>query len=207
MMHDNFLEKTEVQGNLKRLRDAVDTILQHTQWPPYPLTPPELTTISINLKRTAATGSANKWTGLSGRLRDLTTGEAMGAQNDYTIWNEEVPSYLVKLVKQLEKTHDFQAGRVRLSNLKSMMCLRTHADWDQRYHLAIQTNLSTFFYNNTTHRHNLQYEGVTHLGNFSGVGYHIPADGFFYKANTLLPHTAVNSGPDDRIHLVVDICP
>jgi hypothetical protein len=204
---ENFLTKTNVSGNLDDLEDSLKQILQYAWWPALPAIPSELKTISINLKRTSSTPHAEKWGGLSGRIVDENNGTRWTEQREYTIWNEEVPKYIRKLVKRLEKTYDFQSGRVRLSNLRPLQCLRSHADNEQRFHLAIRTNPGVFFYNITVQQPNSQYSSVADLENFSGVGYHIPADGFFYKSNTLLPHTAVNTGKGDRIHLVVDICP
>jgi hypothetical protein len=204
---ENFLTKTNVSGNLDDLDVSLKQILQYAWWPALPITPIELKTISINLKRTSSTPYAEKWGGLSGRIVDENNGTPLINQHEYTIWNAEVPKYIRKLVRRLEKTYDFQSGRVRLSNLRPLQCLRSHADNEQRFHLAIRTNPGVFFYNITGWQPNSQYSSVADLENFSGVGYHIPADGFFYKSNTLLPHTAVNTGKGDRIHLVVDICP
>ena len=204
--NENFLTKTETQCDLIQLNDSLQYVLQYTNWPLSPSIPHELTTISINLKRTNHTPIEEKWTGVSGRLRALNDGKILVRQQDYIIWNEEVPEYIKKLVGSLEKEHNFQAGRVRFSNLKPMVCLNTHADSEQRFHLAITTNPHVFFYNNTFKEKNTQYSSIDQLHNFSGVGYHIPVDGFFYKSNTLFSHTAVNSGWSDRIHLVVDIC-
>jgi len=205
--NENFLIKTDISVDLDELRLSMLCVLKHAYWPNIPSVPSELKTISINLKRTASTSHAEKWGGLSGRIVDENDGKRLTNQHEYTVWNEEVPKYIRKIVKKLEKAYNFQSGRVRLSNLRPLQCLRSHADNEQRFHLAIRTNPGVFFYNITGWQPNLQYSSVADLENFSGVGYHIPADGFFYKSNTMLPHTAVNTGTGDRIHLVVDICP
>lgn len=204
---EKFLTKTDVSVDLDNLKVSMMHILQYVCWPALPAIPSELKTISINLKRTSSTSQEEKWGGLSGRIVDENDGTRWTEQCEYTIWNEEVPEYIKKIVGRLEKTYNFQSGRVRLSNLKPLQCLRSHVDNEQRFHLAIQTNPGVFFYNITVQQPNSQYSSITNLENFSGVGYHIPADGFFYKSNTLLSHTAVNTGKGDRIHLVVDICP
>ena len=205
--NDNFLTKTQIQGSLNKLRVSMAHILTYAQWPVSGPLPQHLTSISINLKRTELIPVHEKWTGLSGRLTGIGDDKVLVRQQDFTIWNEEVPKYIKKLVNALEEEYNFRSGRVRLSNLKSMVCLNTHADLEQRFHLAITTNPRVFFYNNTFEVKNTQYSSLDQLDNFSGVGYHIPADGFFYKSNTFFPHTAINSGWTDRVHLVVDICP
>jgi len=205
--NENFLIKTDISVDLDELKLSMLYVLKYTYWPDVPSVPSELKTISINLKRTAYTPHAGKWRGLSGRIVDENDGTPLINQSEHTEWNEEVPKYIRKIVKKLEKAYNFQSGRVRLSNLKSLQCLRSHSDNEQRFHLAIITNPGAFFYNNTKWQPNSQYSSMSNLENFSGVGYHIPADGFFYKSNTMMPHTAINSGKGDRIHLVVDICP
>lgn len=196
---DEFLTKTDVKGDVDELKNSLRHILQFTNWPAPPASPMLLNTISINLKRTDRTPTNQQWSGLSGRIRHPDTGRTFVTQQEYTIWNEKVPKYIRKLVAKLETAYQFQSGRVRLSNLPPMVCLRTHSDLEQRFHLAITTNPDVFFYNNT-------YQSQSSR-QFSGFGYHIPVDGFFYKANTYLAHTAINSGDSDRIHLVVDIVP
>ena len=202
-----FLTKTSVFVDIDEIKASITQILKYTYWPLVPSIPSELKTISINLKRTAFTSQEEKWGGLSGRIVDENDGRPLTTQHRYNTWNEEVPKYIRKVVGKLEKKYNFRAGRVRLSNLKSLQCLRSHSDHEQRFHLAVITNPGVFFYNNTKYQPNVQYSSMSNLENFSGVGYHIPADGFFYKSNTMIPHTAANTGKGDRIHLVVDICP
>lgn len=196
---DEFLTKTSVKGDVDELKNSLRHILQFTNWPAPPASPTLLNSISINLKRTDRTPANQQWSGLSGHIRRSDSGKFIVTQQEYTIWNEKVPKYIRKLVAKLETAYQFRSGRVRLSNLPPMVCLRSHSDLEQRFHLAITTNPDVFFYNNT-------YQSQS-SHQFSGFGYHIPVDGFFYKANTYLSHTAINSGNSDRIHLVVDIVP
>ena len=204
---ENFLTKTSNCVDLNELKTAMLDVLKYAHWPDVPLLPSELETISINLKRIPSILQKDKWHSLSGRIVDVTSGARLVNQHEFTVWNEEVPRYIKKIVRKLERAYNFQSGRVRLCNLRSLQCLRSHSDHEQRFHLAITTNPGVFFYNVTQWQPNPQYYSIADLKNFSGVGYHIPADGFFYKSYTMLPHTAVNTGKDDRIHLVVDICP
>ena len=204
---ENFLTKTSNYIDLNELKTSMLHVLKYAHWPDVPSFPVDLETISINLKRIPSVLQEDKWNSLSGRIVDVNTGAKLVNQHEYTVWNEEVPRYIRKIVRKLERAYNFQSGRVRLSNLRPLQCLHSHADNEQRFHLAILTNPSAFFYNGTGRQPNSQYSSIADLKNFSGVGYHIPADGFFYKSNTMLPHTAVNTGKSDRIHLVVDICP
>lgn len=77
----------------------------------------------------------------------------------------------------------FRLGRVRLMMSKPRTCLSWHTDAQRRLHIPIITN-----------------EGARLV--IEDEANHLPADGSVYIANTLLPHTAFNSGHQPRIHLV-----
>jgi len=215
---NNFLEKTSVQGNLDKIQHAIQEILKHTQWPTVTKDLTELTSISINLKRSSSTTIENKWIGGSGRLIEYkdnsqlfktVDGVKKTTQDDFTIWNEEVPDYLKKLVYALEKAYNFKSGRVRISRLPPLVSLNLHFDNEERFHLAVKTNPSVFFYNqfsDQTNLKNYKYQQQIDAGlNCAGIAYHIPADNYFYKLDTTATHTAVNAGMSDRIHLIVDV--
>jgi hypothetical protein len=160
---NNFLEKTSVQGNLDKIQHAIQEILKHTQWPTVTKDLTELTSISINLKRSSSTKIENKWIGGSGRLIEYKNanqlfktvdGVKKTTQDAFTIWNEEVPDYLKKLVYALEKAYNFKSGRVRISRLPPLVSLNLHFDNEERFHLAVKTNPSVFFYNQFSDQNN-----------------------------------------------------
>ena len=69
--------------------------------------------------------------------------------------------------------------------------LSIHPDAEPRYHIALQTSPRALFLD------------CTQEGDVMAKAYHIPADGYFYKVNTLREHTVFNGGWDPRIHLVL----
>lgn len=79
-----------------------------------------------------------------------------------------------------------QVGQARLLYLESGETYTAHADPDDRYHLAITTNSYSYL-----------------LDLDSKKLHHIPVDGFIYKMDTGITHTASNFGPRTRIHLNV----
>jgi len=75
-------------------------------------------------------------------------------------------------------------GRMRLMKLSPRECYTFHKDDNVRYHLAVRTNPKAF----------VAFE--------AGLR-HIPADGRLYRVDTTVPHTALNGGGEDRIHVVI----
>jgi hypothetical protein len=78
------------------------------------------------------------------------------------------------------------SGRMRLNVLPNKKCYRMHIDPNLiRYHFAIFTNDNCF----------ILYKDKKH--------YHIPANGYCYKMDARIDHTALNAGKENRIHLVI----
>lgn len=80
----------------------------------------------------------------------------------------------------------FPFGRTRIMWIPPQKCYPIHSDHSIRYHLALDTN-----------------DGAFILYPEAGKLYHIPADGYLYKMDARVPHTAVNCGPLTRAHMVI----
>ena len=93
-------------------------------------------------------------------------------------------TFLHEIYLKISQISPLPIGRVRLMKLNPGATYSLHRDNSIRYHLAIKTNPQSFL--------RFKDKGLQH----------IPADGKVYVTNTLLEHTAVNNGADERIHLV-----
>lgn len=80
----------------------------------------------------------------------------------------------------------FPFGRTRIMWVPPQKCYPIHTDHSFRYHLALDTHDGAFFF----------YPEA-------GKVYQIPADGYLYKMDATVPHTAVNCGPLARVHMVI----
>lgn len=93
-------------------------------------------------------------------------------------------SFFHSLYQEVSNASPLPIGRVRMMKLKPKACYSFHRDNSVRFHLVIHTNPGAYL-----------------IFKENGL-YHLPADGQIYATNTLLEHTAMNSGDSDRIHLV-----
>lgn len=107
------------------------------------------------------------------------------AEADYSVITEP---FIGTAIERLLKKLPFQFGRTRLMRMRPKSCLSIHADPTRRYHLALITNPGCFLV------------GVSDQG---GSFHHIPADGHLYETDTHRTHTALNTGNQDRYHLVI----
>lgn len=76
-------------------------------------------------------------------------------------------------------------GRVRIMKLRSKTCLSWHVDLTRRLHYPMKTHKGCFMIINDELKH-------------------LP-EGEWWMADTLPEHTAINSGKEDRLHLVAAI--
>jgi hypothetical protein len=77
-------------------------------------------------------------------------------------------------------------GRTRLMCVPPQSCYPVHADETIRYHLAVSSHPYAF----------IVYPFIEKV-------YNIPEDGYLYRMDPRVPHTAVNCGPIRRFHLVI----
>jgi hypothetical protein len=76
-------------------------------------------------------------------------------------------------------------GRLRIMRLHIRRCMSVHQDTTMRIHLPLITNPQALM-----------------IFPDHAIISHMPADGHVYLTNTLLPHTAMNGGLEERCHLV-----
>lgn len=90
-----------------------------------------------------------------------------------------------QIYQALKNSLPFELGRMRILKLAPRSCYSMHEDDGVRFHIALKTNSHAYLV-------------------FKNSGaYHIPADGSVYGSNTMLEHTAMNGGLEERIHLVL----
>ena len=93
-------------------------------------------------------------------------------------------------LERLLRNLPFGYGRSRLMRMPPKSCLSIHADPTPRYHYALITNPNCY---------------IVAVSGKNGAFHHIPADGHLYQMDAHRTHTAMNTGKNDRFHLV--ICP
>jgi hypothetical protein len=172
---DKLLYSLGINVDVDRLQDELKYILTLTQW--HPLN----NQISVQYR---AGDDEDIWYSGGGKLGEWIDGKwcPFFDERDFNIINPALKgSYLDQVLNSMPVT----AVRARLMRLKPKSCYSIHVDRTARYHIALHTNQHARFIftkNNQVHQ--------------------IPADGNVYFANTVLEHTAINGGQDDRIHLV-----
>lgn len=130
-------------------------------------------------------GAANKLYDSVGTLWNAEEKRFISAEKDYSIFVEELMgSYFYELYQTLP----FKIGRMRLMGLDAKSCYTLHPDREYRYHIAITTNPQCFmlFYDKSINQ-----------------AVHIPADGYVYKMDARIMHTALNASFKERVHLVM----
>jgi hypothetical protein len=114
----------------------------------------------------------------------------MGKETDFTEWNS-VGAYTKSVIDELATSMGVKFGRIRYMRLLPKTGLSVHPDFEPRYHLVLKTNPYAY------------YLDCTPDNEVQAKCYHIPADGFFYKVDTLRNHSVFNGGWENRIHLVL----
>lgn len=173
-MSRDLVQSTELQFDLTRLQAAVDAVLAvHPFRPGHQL---NLTT------REAAAQSPYE---LSGSLYDVPERKALHWEQEFKYFLREFEgTYLHEVYKTVNEALGGTVGRVRLMRLQPRECYTFHKDDNVRYHLAVRTHRAAF----------IAFQSGLH---------HIPADGRVYRVDTTQPHTALNGGREDRVHLVI----
>jgi hypothetical protein len=130
------------------------------------------------------------WNDASGSLYDKEQKHFIGKESDFTEWNS-VGLYTKYAIESLSKETGMKFGRIRYMRLMPKTGLSVHPDFEPRYHFALKTNPYSYFMDCTPN------------GELQAKAYHLPADGYFYKVDTLRNHTVFNGGWEPRIHLVL----
>ena len=139
-------------------------------------------------------GCNNQWKDAIGGLYDRVTNTQLASESDFTEWNTLVPAYLKLMLEKLATAEHVKWGRVRLMKLMPKTGLSMHFDTEPRYHAVLTTNENAII-----------SQCYKNAGMLRAVGYHIPADEYWYKIDTTVEHFVFNGGWEPRIHLVA--CP
>jgi hypothetical protein len=191
-MENQFIKKLNNTANLDAIKECVEHILLLRPWPNGSI---EDCSIVNQIGLTHRQLATNEWLDASGGGKDNQAGKL---ETEFNVWNKHLPINLIDSITGFAKEHNFTPGRVRLMRLMPKTGLMMHQDTEQRYHLAITTNIGCFVCTPTT---------VNPSEDYQIRGYHIPADGHFYKVDTTVHHFVYNSGNTERVHLVINAIP
>jgi len=111
---------------------------------------------------------------------------------DIDEWNltEVCPIFKNTYLEEVIDIIPYQKQRIRLMRMLPKTTYSMHVDTYKRLHWALITDPSCH---------------LTFQSNAKFFGWHIPADGFGYLADTTKMHSAVNPWDQIRYHLVIDI--
>jgi hypothetical protein len=110
-----------------------------------------------------------------------------GTEDEFTEFNS---AFGGTIFEEIHRSLPVRVGRTRLMFMAPGRCYTFHRDTSPRLHLAISTNDQSFLL--------LEVDGK-----FERL--HIPADGQIWRVDTRRIHTAMNAGPNPRIHWVAAI--
>lgn len=182
----DFIQKINFSANIDQVKLDLNEILKVTHWEK----PSNKINNQIGIRHRK--GAKDVWTDAAGSLYDKELGCFVGKESDFSEWNSLLPKYTKNLLEDLMSKEGIKIGRARFMRALPRQGLTVHYDFEPRYHLVLQTNPSAFF-----------GEKVND-GEVVAKCYHIPADGYFYKVDTLRDHFIYNGGLEDRIHLVLN---
>lgn len=119
---------------------------------------------------------------------------------DYSVFNESLKDTYFYHIWQV-MNEQIGICRVRLMRQRPGTCLSFHCDYEDRYHMAIETAPRAWILLSNQE----SYEFPDPQGHMvPGIDvFHVPADGRIYSLESTRYHTAVNASKKDRIHLVM----
>lgn len=185
----SFVEKLDIVADLKQMQNDLENFLLAANG--WPAENPDKKLSGNQLSLSFRPGATDLWLDATGSLYNTETGQCLGKESDFTEINPAVPDYTRSMLEKLSKQVGVKFGRIRYMRLMPKAGLSIHADAEQRYHLALDTNEYALFG---------QYTGEDKT---VATCYHIPADGHFYKVDTREKHFVFNGGWKPRIHLVI----
>ena len=175
-----YITKTSHSVDLTQVQAELDYLISNRPWPQW-----------NQLGMRHRPGAKDVFLDAHGSLYDREQGKFIAKESDFTEWNPLLPQYTKQILEDLAAKENFTFGRVRFMRLMPKTGLSVHPDFEQRYHLVLKTNPHAYF--------GFTVEGQEEVARC----YHIPADGYFYKADTTKEHFVYNGGWEPRIHLVV----
>lgn len=180
-----FIEKLDFTGDVELMNGSLNEILSITDWS-------SLNQIGLNYRADAT----DTWHDAAGSLYDKQAGNFISNEYAFKQWNK-LPKYVADQLKLLVETQKFKIGRVRFMRLLPKTGLSVHRDRECRYHFVLKTNPRAYIAHEVIKK--IESSDV----NMTGITYHIPADGYWYKVDTRQVHYVYNGGDEERIHLVV----
>lgn len=188
-MENQFIKRLNDTANLDIVKQCIEEILAKRPWPNGSA---EDCSIVNQIGLRHRPDATNKWLDASGGAKDNQEGKQ---ETDFSVWNKDVPQYLVDVIERVAHENNFKIGRVRIMRLIPKTGLMMHKDAEKRVHLVVTTNIGCVICTPTT---------VEAGADYNIRGYHIPADEHFYKIDTTVHHFVYNSGDTERVHLVIN---
>ena len=105
-------------------------------------------------------------------------------ESRYTLFNSKLNDTYLKHVYETLSEH-FAIGRCRIIKMPPRTTLSWHRDQKKEFMFLLKR--------------------IMDLECLLNTGFHIPADGHVYITDNTKYHTAINSGEEDRIHLVATL--
>jgi hypothetical protein len=180
-----FIKKLLLTSNVGIMTDSLNEILGVTDWG-------DKHQIGLNYR----VGATDTWHDAAGSLYDKVTNNFTSDEYSFDQWNK-LPIYLMEQLKNLVATEGIKVGRVRFMRLMPKTGLSVHKDREFRYHFVLKTNPHAYIAHEVKKKIDVSDVPMT------GLTYHIPCDGSWYKVDTTQVHYVYNGGSEERIHLVV----
>lgn len=184
-----FIEKINFQVDLNQMLKDLSATENLVGWPKY-FESNGRAYHANQIGLTYRPGAEHPWNDASGSLYDKELKHFIGKESDFSLWNP-VGEYTKNVIEKLSQHTGKKFGRIRYMMLLPKSGLSVHSDFEPRYHFVLKTNPFAYFLDCTP------VEGL------EAKAYHLPADGYFYKTDTLRNHTVFNGGWEPRIHLVL----
>ena len=184
-----FIEKLNFKIDLDKMLSDLSKIESKIGWPEY-FESSGRSYHANQIGLTYRSGAEYPWNDASGSLYDKGMKHFIGKEKDFSEWNP-VGEYTRLEIERLSQQLGIRFGRIRYMKLLPKTGLSVHHDFEPRYHFVLKTNPHVYFLD------------CTQEGDVQAKAYHIPADGYFYKVDTLRTHSVFNGGWEPRIHLVI----
>jgi len=184
-----FIEKINLKVDLEKMLQDLEDIENTIGWPEYFESNGRVYHAN-QIGLTYRPGAEYTWNDASGSLYDKEQKHFIGKESDFSQWNT-VGDYTKQIITSLSEQIGKKFGRIRYMMLMPKTGLSVHPDFEPRYHFVLKTNPFAYLLDCVPDEKS------------QARAHHLPADGFFYKVNTLNNHTAFNGGWEPRIHLVL----
>lgn len=181
-----FIEKTDTFADLDQMLNDLNTIVNNIGWPKK-IDEHGRTLSSNQIGLNHRPSAENQFLDNVGSLM----GQTLAKESEFTEFNDMLGKYTKNALERLKESENINLGRVRYMLLPEKSGLTVHTDMEMRYHYVLKTNPNAFF------------GECIKDSEISARCYNIPADGFFYRVDTRLPHFVYNGSREPRIHLVI----